>query len=726
MSEPGNGRPVEKWGSKIGVILAVAGSAVGLGNFLRFPGQAAANGGGAFMIPYFISFLLVGIPICWAEWTMGRYGGRYGFNSCPAIFSVLWRRPFSKYFGALGLLIPIIIYMYYVYLESWCLAYAYHYLTGQLELGQNPAAYTSFFGQLTGVGEDGAIFKGGIQKIFWFFVITFAMNFFLVYRGLNKGIETFCKVAMPMLILAAFAVVYQVLTLPEQPRPVPWQTGLAHALPAPEWNELKSKISNPQTPPEEVKNAVDAAVANYFEQLRKGTEGYDPETHVAPPAGYFGSIPGIAVAVAELRSESNGAEYRDWIERATEQTPDDVKLELQSLERQQSRLKAHDDTLHKVLLEWAGFSKEATVTIEDELAVITQRRAALLAELSAGPMPYLGEAIEQISSEQMPEDRLALQQRSAALELSERNRTVFNGLGYMWNPDFRELANPQVWLAAAGQIFFSLSVGFGIVLTYASYLRPNDDVVLSGLTASTMNEFCEVILGGLVAIPATFIFLGTSMTIEIINGSSLGLGFNALPAVFANMPAGRWFGALWFGLLFLAGVTSSLSMLQPAIAFFEEGFGLRRRASVAALGLLTISGSFVVLYFSKNFVALDTMDFWVGSLAIYILATIQIILFGWVFGVDRGIEEAHRGSHMTIPRSFRFIVKFVTPVYLLVIFIMWLDGMVLGYLKLLKSNVPALMTMLYIGGVLLFLALMVGLASEQWRLQGKGESEVQL
>ena len=78
----------QAWGTRLGVILAVAGSAVGLGNFLRFPGKAAENGGGAFMIPYFIALLLLGIPIGWAEWTMGRYGGRKGFHSAPAIMGV--------------------------------------------------------------------------------------------------------------------------------------------------------------------------------------------------------------------------------------------------------------------------------------------------------------------------------------------------------------------------------------------------------------------------------------------------------------------------------------------------------------------------------------------------------------------------------------------------------------------------------------------------------------
>ena len=82
--------------------MAVAGSAVGLGNFLRFPGQASQHGGGAFMIPYFIALLVLGIPLCWAEWTMGRVGGRRGFNSAPGIFTILWPNPLSKYLGALG------------------------------------------------------------------------------------------------------------------------------------------------------------------------------------------------------------------------------------------------------------------------------------------------------------------------------------------------------------------------------------------------------------------------------------------------------------------------------------------------------------------------------------------------------------------------------------------------------------------------------------------------
>jgi SNF family Na+-dependent transporter len=456
----------EKWGSRIGVILAVAGSAVGLGNFLRFPGQAAQNGGGAFMLPYFISLLILGIPLCWAEWTMGRYGGNRGFNSAPGIYSTIWRNPLAKYFGALAMLIPMVIYMYYVLIEAWCVGYAWDYLVGNLELGSDPAAYERHFSDFVGKSADGFIYEGGNNELVWILLATFALNFVLIYRGLSKGIETFCTYAMPLMAVCALIVLGRVLTL--------------------------------------------------------------------------------------------GA-------------PDPAKPEL----------------------------------------------------------------------------------------------NVINGLGSMWNPNSEYLWKGQTWLAAAGQIFFSISAGFGIIINYASYLRKKDDVALSSLTSASVNEFFEVCLGGLITLPAAFIFLGASATAM----GTFGLGFNALPNVFAVMPAGRFFGFVWFVMLFLAAITSSISMLQPVIAFFEEGLGLRRHASVAMLGLITAFGTGFTLYFSKDLVALDTFDFWVGTFLIYTLAMFQTVLYGWIFGIKRGHEEMHEGANIRVPWLVQIVLKYVAPAYLFVIFV---------------------------------------------------------
>jgi hypothetical protein len=138
------------------------------------------------------------------------------------------------------------------------------------------------------------------------------------------------------------------------------------------------------------------------------------------------------------------------------------------------------------------------------------------------------------------------------------------------------------------------------------------------------------------------------------------------------MAAGGVFGALFFFLLFLAAITSSLSMLQPGIAFLEEALGIGRRASVAILGILTIVGTCFVWYFSKNLKALDTIDFWVGTMLIFVQGTILIILFSWVVGVDRGIAEAHKGSAIRIPGFFRPIMAWICPLFLIAIFILWI------------------------------------------------------
>jgi SNF family Na+-dependent transporter len=292
----------------------------------------------------------------------------------------------------------------------------------------------------------------------------------------------------------------------------------------------------------------------------------------------------------------------------------------------------------------------------------------------------------------------------------------------MWNPKvppgesiLSVLANPDIWLQAAGQIFFSLSVGFGVIITYASYLRRRDDVVLSGLTATATNEFCEVVLGGLITVPAAFIFLGAD-PIQKVAGSSIGLGFYTLPVIFEYIPVGRLFGFLWFVLLFLAAVTSSLSMLQPAIAFLEEGFGVARRTSVALLGMLTALGSLLVVYFSKDLVALDVMDFWVGQVLIFTLGTITVLVFGWVLGVDRGLAEAHQGAAMRIPRVFRFVIKYVSPLYLLAIFALFLKENVGAYVAKVLDNPAATLTALFLVVLAVFFTLLVRQAGQRWDL----------
>ncbi|MBN12681.1 MAG: sodium:calcium symporter [Opitutaceae bacterium] len=512
--------PKESWNSRIGIILAVSGSAVGLGNFLRFPGLAAKHGGGAFMLAYFVSFLIIGISICWAEWAMGRAGGQKGRNSSPGILAAITGQSNYKYFGVIGVLIPVMIYMYYVYIEAWCLGYSVNFLAGNLDFTSGEEAST-FFDAFVGASADGSAFGFGIKQVGWFLVAVFILNFILIYRGLSRGIELFCKYAMPALMILAFVVLIRVLTI----------------------------------------GTPDPA---------------NPDLNVNNGLGYM------------------------W-------NPSKTIVESQSSD--------------------GAWTKINEVVGDNAIATATGQAAA---------------------DESLRVRKISLTQ---------------------------QLLNFQLWLDAAGQIFFSLSIGFGVIINYSSYLKRKDDVVLSGLAATSANEFCEVGLGGLMTVPAAFTFLG----IAGATGSTLGLGFNALPMVFASMPAGALFGFLFFFLLFLAAVTSSLSMLQPGIAFLEESMDIDRKKSVSVLGIITALGSGFVVYFSKDLKALDTIDFWVGTFLIFILATIQIIIFGWVIGIKQGLKMANQGALFKVPPIYGIIMKYVTPTFLLIIFALWTIQNVFGY-----------------------------------------------
>lgn len=151
-------------------------------------------------------------------------------------------------------------------------------------------------------------------------------------------------------------------------------------------------------------------------------------------------------------------------------------------------------------------------------------------------------------------------------------------------------------------------------------------------------------------------------------GSAFGLGFQALPIVFASMgPTGAFVGFLWFFLLLLAAITSS--MLQPIKAFAKEALGLSSGRAVALIGLVTGVGALWVFMHSGDQLAMDTMDFWVGTLGIFILAGTRIICFSWVMGAERGLEEASIGARLQIPRWFRIVLRWIAPAYLLIVFV---------------------------------------------------------
>src|SRR5690606_9611575 len=143
----------ESWGSRVGLILAMAGNAVGLGNFLRFPVQAVQNGGGAFIIPYLVCFVVMGIPLLFIEWSTGRFGGRYGNHSTPYILDTMAKGRIWKYIGVFGIFTNIAVASYYCYIESWTMSYVYHTIKGTF-VGMDQAQVAGFFDTYTTIAKS--------------------------------------------------------------------------------------------------------------------------------------------------------------------------------------------------------------------------------------------------------------------------------------------------------------------------------------------------------------------------------------------------------------------------------------------------------------------------------------------------------------------------------------------------------------------------------------------
>ena len=244
-------------------------------------------------------------------------------------------------------------------------------------------------------------------------------------------------------------------------------------------------------------------------------------------------------------------------------------------------------------------------------------------------------------------------------------------------------------------------------------MRRDDDIALSATTAAAGNQFFEVSLGGMITIPAAFIFLGVAG----VAGGTFALGFNTLPLVFESMPLGRWVGFLWFFLLFLAAITSSLSMLQPAIAFLQEGLGLSRARATALLCGVGTAGTLFVVWFSKSLVALDTFDFWIGTFCIFLLASVQTFIFGWVMCPRQGLEELDRGAGFRVPRIFAFIIKYVSPVYLLVIFVAWAWQNMGGYVQSFREDAVVRWSILFLLGVAALFLWWIHLAVRRWQAE---------
>jgi NSS family neurotransmitter:Na+ symporter len=239
------------------------------------------------------------------------------------------------------------------------------------------------------------------------------------------------------------------------------------------------------------------------------------------------------------------------------------------------------------------------------------------------------------------------------------------GLKFLFHPDFSKIT-PNVILKALGQAFFSLSIGMGTLITYGSYLRKNDELGITAISVVAADTLIAV-LAGIAIFPAIFAFADVKQfqLAEIISGE--GLVFIALPNILIKIPGGQFLGAMFFLLLSVAAITSTISMLEVIVAYFSEELGLTRKkanllatVSVSVLGIVSLifSGVFGFLNFSTANVLLP-----LGGLFI-------VIFVGWFLSKNIVVKELSNESKLKakyIP-TFVFLIKYIAPIAIAIVF----------------------------------------------------------
>ena len=433
--------------SKLGIVAAAAGSAIGLGNIYRFPCELGENGGAAFLLVYLGIVLLLGVPVMLSELIIGRRSQR---NAVGA-FKKLAPKSIWPLVGYMGVLCGFLIFAFYSTVAGWTLEYIVKAVTNSFQ-GKDLAAIEQEFSDFHNNGWRNVIWQG----------VFISLTGFVVFRGVQNGIEKYSKVLMPLLLF--FLIVLGIRSI---------------------------------------------------------------------------LLPG---------------------------------------------------------------SKE--------------------------------------------------------------------GLAFLFRPDFSKITG-EVLISALGQVFFSLSVGMGALVTYGSYIKKDDNLITTSLSV-TLSDTLVAVLAGIVIFPAAFSF-------GIQPSAGMGLVFNTLPMIFNQMAGGYFFCIIFFVLLAIAALTSTISLLEVAVAYLSEELHLKRQAATVLACIATmLLGSYASLSLKKGspfYIAgmscFDFLDFVTSKVLLPLGGLFIVIFVGWKLGKTKFFDEiTNEGTiKASLKKVLLFIIRFVAPLAIALIFV---------------------------------------------------------
>lgn len=239
------------------------------------------------------------------------------------------------------------------------------------------------------------------------------------------------------------------------------------------------------------------------------------------------------------------------------------------------------------------------------------------------------------------------------------------GLDALFAPNWSALTQTSVWAAAFGQIFFSLSVGFGIMITYASYVGRRTDMTGSGLVVGLSNSGFELLAGIGVFAALGFMAQASGVAVDEVASEGLGLAFVAFPTIINQAPAGALIGVLFFGSLVFAGLTSLVSVIEVVISAVRDKFELTRIAATLVVGVPAAVVSLAFFSTTSGVYVLDIVDHFINRFGILAAAVASMVVLAWVARAIPGLAR-----HMNLYGSIRLgrwwivLVSVVTPLVL--------------------------------------------------------------
>ncbi|MFD1425745.1 sodium-dependent transporter [Kroppenstedtia sanguinis] len=241
------------------------------------------------------------------------------------------------------------------------------------------------------------------------------------------------------------------------------------------------------------------------------------------------------------------------------------------------------------------------------------------------------------------------------------------GLNVLLTPDFSSLTDPGVWVAAYGQVFFSLSIGFAIMLTYASYLPEKSDLSNSGLIAAFANSGFEFLAA--LGVFGALGFLAASQGVDVnsVVDAGVGLAFVVFPQIINQFPGfNSFFGVLFFGSLLFAGFTSTISILEPVIASVREKFNLSRWVAVNWIcGLAFLLSLLYTTHGGLRY--LDTVDHFINQYGVALGGLVEVVFIAW-FARKLKEMQTHINdiSDVQIGNWWNLCLMVITPVMVIV------------------------------------------------------------